>query len=232
MKYRQTSKFPRLVGGIGFYSVIAICLMVLGGVTWFAVSRYNGVEEKPNHSSYNSGINSDITPSDDPNEDVSSDESIITENSTENVPYEETPEEKKEPVTFVAPVRGNILKGFSETELQYSNTYGDMRLHTGIDMECEAGSDVKAASSGTVKTIGEDTNLGKYVEIEHIDGIVIKYCGFDTVSVSEGEKVSTGMVIGKSGNIPSECADKSHIHIEALKNGKKLSPVEIFAKVN
>ena len=236
MKYYETQKFPKAVGKAGFLSIIAICLLALGGISWFAVAKYNSVKEKSQSenksldSSYEEEIVPEFNEEADYNEesDFNEENSIITENSTENVPYEQETT-KPEEVTFVSPVNGNVSKGFSLTQLQFSKTYNDMRLHTGIDMLCKKGSDVKSASKGTVSKIGQDAQLGKYIEIKHSDSITIIYYGFDTVSVSEGDTVSTGMLLGKSGEIPSECSDEPHIHIEAFKNDKKVSPIEIFA---
>ena len=76
--------------------------------------------------------------------------------------------------------------------------------------------------------ISENTELGKCVTIDHSNGIVIKYCGFDTLAVAKGEGVTTGRVIGTVGTVTSECADESHIHIEAQKDNKSVSPLKIL----
>ena len=53
MKYTSTSRFPRFIGGTGFYAIIALCLLGLGAASWFAVSRYNKMENSSNpQSSY------------------------------------------------------------------------------------------------------------------------------------------------------------------------------------
>ena len=42
----------------------------------------------------------------------------------------------------------------------------------------------------------------------------------------ENDKITTSDVIGTSGEIPCECADKPHIHIEVYVDGKITSPLE------
>lgn len=227
MKYYETSKFPKFVGSAGFFSIIAICLIALGAVSWFAVSRFNSKIEEPQSSVESpssepqSSVN-DVTEST-PSQITEDTSSIITENSVEDVPYQK-PETKEQ--SFIAPVEGNILKDYNASALQYSKTYGDMRIHTGTDILCKAGGEVKSAGNGTVTALEESATLGKCLVIDHGNGITVKYCGFDTVAVNETENVTTGMVIGTVGTVPSECADESHIHIEVKKDGKTVPPLK------
>lgn len=230
MKYYETSKFPKAVGSAGFYSIIAICLVAIGAITWFAVSRYNKASNPPEVPPSSSQVTEPPveTPTEDPptleplDEPTTEPPVIETENPAEDIPYEEpTPQ-----IAFSLPA-GKQSKGYSDTELQYSATYGDMRLHTGVDIIYSLGSEVKATASGTVKECAEDFLLGKCIVIEHNNGITAKYCGFDTLAVSDGEEISVGRVLGTVGTIPSECADESHIHIEVKKDSKTVSPTEI-----
>ena len=235
MKYYETSKFPKTVGSVGFFSIIAVCLVAIGAITWFAVSRYNKAQEKPEMSPSSQvsepptvtpleedeslGESSANTPLAEPQE---NEPTVEAEASADEVPYEDT----QSAVSFSLP-QGKQLKGYSDTELQYSATYGDMRLHTGVDILAALGSEVKSTASGKVKEIAEDSLWGKCVVVEHSNGITAKYCGFDTLAVSEGEEIAVGRVLGTVGTIPSECADDSHIHIEIKKDGKTVSPSEV-----
>ena len=124
------------------------------------------------------------------------------------------------------PIEGNISKGYSDSALQYSATYGDMRLHTGVDILCDSGSDIKSVSSGTVKSVTDDAKYGKVITVEYADNITVKYCGMGSVNVKDGDSVTAGTVIGTSGEIPCECADNPHIHIEVTRDGNAVSPLE------
>lgn len=232
MKYYETSKFPKAVGSVGFYSIIAVCIVAIGAISWFAVSRYNKASQK---GSPNPQI-SESTPSDTKNSvpdtenkepesppAVAPNESAEAQTYEQSVPFEES-------VTYSLPITagGKFLKDYSDTTLQYSATYGDMRLHKGLDIAAPLGSEIKAVSSGTVLEISDDALLGKCVTVEHAGSVTVKYCGFDTLAVSDGESVLAGRVLGTLGTVPSECADDSHIHIEIKKDGKPISPSEIF----
>lgn len=233
MKYTNTSKFPKIVGSVGFYAIITLCLLGIGAASWFAVSRYNAMERSQGQVS--SGNNDAYTPpqssynsSTDIPEVVESEASAEVENEVSDVPYSEPTEitvPQKEKRSFILPTNGNVLKGYSDSALQYSATHGDMRLHTGVDIIAAEGTDIKAAGSGNVTVVENSANFGKTVVIDHGEGITVKYCGMASVNVKAGSKVSAGTVIGTLGTIPSECADQSHLHLEATVNGEVVSPL-------
>lgn len=234
MKYYKTSKFTKAITSTGFVTIVACALIAVGAISWFALSRDNTVKEKPSYnnsskSEYPNTNNSYNSEADVPQVEVEIEPPAAdVDDNVSNVPYDEaepiTPPEPEKP-TFVLPITGNISKGFSDTALQYSATYGDMRLHTGVDILCEKGSNIKSAGSGTVKSVVDDTNYGKIITVEHNGGITIKYCGMGSVNVKENDKVAAGDVIGTSGEIPCECADNPHIHIEVTVDGNITSPL-------
>ncbi len=240
MKYYKTSRFARTVGGLGFYAVIVCCLLAIGAAGWFAVSKYNGFSEResekdntpPTYSapedSYNSSETAPVEskPSKETAENVSS---VPYEENAEAQVQQEVPEEPKAPErSFVMPIAGNVTKGYSDIALQYSETFGDMRIHAAVDIAADKGAEVVAAGAGTVTAIADDVGLGKTVTIDHGDGITAKYCGFESCFVNEGDAVSAGNPIGEVGTIPAECADAPHIHIEVLKDGETVSPLTAF----
>lgn len=233
MKYYKQKNFSKAIGSTGFIAMIACVLIAVGAISWFALSRKNNTTTTPstNNSSSQEYNNNDVTYNNSTAENPNIEqEEIVTDvnENVSNIPYSEedtsevTIEEKAD---FILPVTGNISKGYSDTALQYSATYGDMRMHSGIDILCDNGSDIKSASSGTVKSVVDDATLGKVITIEHTDEITVKYCGMGSINVKEGDKVVTGDVIGTSGEIPSECADNPHIHIEVICGGKTTSPL-------
>ncbi len=78
--------------------------------------------------------------------------------------------------------------------------------HNGVDFRAAIGTRVKAALSGTVTATG-DTDLvcpgasyGKWVLIRHANGLSTLYAHLSLIRVSPGQSVSTGEVIGYSGN--------------------------------
>ncbi len=231
MKYYKTSKFTKAITSTGFVTITACALIAVGAIAWFALARNDAITETPSDNSssqqeYPETDNSYNSVVEIP--DTSEEQVTDVDDDVSDVPYNEdeptTPPEPEKP-TFVLPITGNISKGYSDSALQYSATYGDMRLHTGVDILCENGSNIKSAGSGTVKSIVEDSSYGRIITIEHTGGITVKYCGFGSVNVKENDKVAVGDVIGTSGEIPCECADNPHIHIEVTVDGNSTSPL-------
>jgi murein DD-endopeptidase MepM/ murein hydrolase activator NlpD len=223
--YNYKSKSP--FSTKGFYLAVAISLLAIGGAIW-SVWTSLGNE----------------TAQTDPSSDISY-YTPITENSSEtevqgdaSEPYEapsssvDVPsKEEPSPVatSFAMPLKGDIAKSFSDSELKFSNTYKDMRYHEGIDINCDKGSSVKACGSGTVVAVINDSLLGVYIEIDHGNGIVSRYSGLNkNVLVGEGDTVKLGEKIGITDIVPSECVDAPHLHFELFKDSKAVDPLSII----
>lgn len=225
MKFTET-KFAKFLSGKGFYLVLAGCFVALGVAAYTAYDSMAPDTASSEESSY-------IEESTPPSSEV--------EAEPEEIPYEpeissqEQSIDTSEPYpvanSFIYPLSGNIIKGFSSEELVFSNTMGDMRLHIGLDIAAAAGSEVVSCGNGVVKTVGKDDLLGVFIEIDHGNGRTARYCGLaDALSVLEGDTVTTGSPIGIVAEVPSECMDESHLHLEFFENGKPIDPVSIMEK--
>ena len=146
---------------------------------------------------------------------------------------EKTPETEKteEPLPkFIAPVKGEILKGASLDTPVFSLTMEDFRIHTGVDIYCDAGADVAAAAKGTVKNVWQDPMMGSCISIEHAGGAVSTYMGLcDTVpeGIAVGKTVEAGQIIATAADTALlEIAEESHLHFELSVNGKTVDPCD------
>ena len=72
-----------------------------------------------------------------------------------------------------------VLAPFSDGELVKSETTGTWQTHNGVDLACEAGSDVYAIDIGTVSSVCNDALWGYTVTINHDNGVTSRYCGLD-----------------------------------------------------
>ena len=133
---------------------------------------------------------------------------------------------------FVYPVVGEVIKKFSTSELQYSVTFNDMRLHIGIDIKAPSGSEVKSAGDGKILEVKNDANLGYMVKIDHGNGMVAIYAGLEKkVSVKKNDVVLAGATIGKLGTVNNECLDAPHLHLEFYENEKAVNPLDYLSYV-
>ena len=102
---------------------------------------------------------------------------------------------------------------------------GEGQLHRGVDIAVPTGTNVYATHDGTVTQAAYDSHYGNYVVLE-LDGYTTKYAHMETVSVSTGQTVEKGTIIGTTGNTGSSTG--SHLHIECLYNGEYYNPLFYF----
>lgn len=88
--------------------------------------------------------------------------------------------------------------------------------HTGIDFRATIGTPIMASASGIISGVG-DTDLvkgcysyGRWVLINHNDGLSTLYAHLSLISVTIGQEVKTGEVIGYSGS--TGYATGPHLH--------------------
>lgn len=225
-------KINGFLSGKGFYLVLAASMLAVGVASFIAFVEYNDIKDPVLE------LSSDISSEDVSKEESSSDilagtdtkepygsesmDSSAQESSAEEIPLDVIADR------FISP-DGEVIKGFSLEELKYSATYNDMRIHTALDIKAERDSSVLSMGKGIVTAITTDSELGVVVEIDHGKGVIAYYCGLnEDLSVSEGMPVAEGAEIGRLGEIPGECADESHLHLEVFKDGKPTDPTELF----
>lgn len=102
---------------------------------------------------------------------------------------------------------------------------GNEELHRGVDIAVPTGTTVYAAHDGTVTAAAYDSHYGNYVAVEK-DGYTTKYAHMDSLSVSAGQQITKGTVIGTTGNTGSSTG--SRLHIECLYNGEYYNPLFYF----
>ena len=99
---------------------------------------------------------------------------------------------------------------------------GQPRLHRGVDVAMAYGADVHAAAAGTVSFAGNRGTYGNLVVIDHADGRQTRYAHLSGVSVSAGEQVEAGQVIGQAGR--SGRTTGTHLHFEVIADGHAVDP--------
>lgn len=234
MKYKNKTrdKFIKFLNGKAFYVVLCICFMGVGVAAWSGVQSLKAVDElrkpSPNITENQSPTTEDTTSETEPEVPENKEENKGTETKKPPKNQDEKAEETgAEAEFFVSPVVGKILKDYSDTELQFSMTYGDMRLHKGIDIAAAVGTPVTAAGNGKVTAVENDAFYGTVVEIDHGNGIIVRYSGLNaTPTVKVGDIVDSSVQIGTVDVVPCESVEERHLHLEFLLNGKHQSPLK------
>ena len=132
-----------------------------------------------------------------------------------------------------APLAGETVAEYAMECLSYNQTTRDWRVHNGVDIAAEAGTQVLAAADGTVYTVYEDEAMGMTVVIRHQDGYVTRYASLDAeVSVKPGEDVKLGQAIGCVGQTAlMETALGDHLHFAVTCNDEPMDP-QAFLEMN
>jgi murein DD-endopeptidase MepM/ murein hydrolase activator NlpD len=155
--------------------------------------------------------------------------------STKSTAKKTTKKVVREAFRIAYPVKGEVVKKYDNKELQLAKAMAQWETHEGIDLACELGSEVKAASGG--KVVDVITNDEKATENEKNGfgiGIVIDHGGsyrtvysnlaLESLKVKKGDNVKAGQVIGYVGDTSMREASSiegSHLHFALLKKSGK-----------
>ncbi|MGL5717485.1 MAG: M23 family metallopeptidase [Paraclostridium sp.] len=100
------------------------------------------------------------------------------------------------------------------------------KLHKGIDIPANTGSDIVATDDGMVTFSGVQNGYGNVIEIQHFGGKSSKYAHNDENIVNVGDVVSKGQTIAKIGS--TGMSTGPHVHFEVLFNGEVKNPIDMI----
>lgn len=125
-------------------------------------------------------------------------------------------------------INGMYITDWFDTDVRSSRYIGRGGRHKGIDLDLAMGDPLHAVWGGTVAFAGTAKGYGKVVYINHGNGWQTRYAHMDTISVSRGQTVQAGQLIGAGGNsgrsVSSGGGDGSHLHFEVRHNDVPLNP--------
>lgn len=241
----MTNKLRTMLGGAGFYAVLFLCLAAVGTGAYFLLFRTNAptpaIDPVPSAAADPvpvpavkpepaSPVVEAVKPTPLPQDPDPAPVAPVPEKEEEPVvpTIDPTPVEAVEPSLIVSPLSGQVVAAFSADSLAYNPTLDDWRTHDGVDIAAAPGTNVLAASAGTVLSVGEDDLLGATVTLGHAGGYVTTYANLQAVpTVSEGDKVSAGQIIGAVGETAiSETASGPHLHFSVSRDGELIDPDE------
>ncbi len=107
-----------------------------------------------------------------------------------------------------------ITQFFGNTPFAATGAYNG-KGHNGIDLAASIGTPVHAALVGVVEGTGDTDvrgcySFGKWVFIKHANGLSTIYAHLSEIDVAEGQSVSTGQLLGYSGE--TGYATGPHLH--------------------
>ncbi|HYF22421.1 MAG TPA: M23 family metallopeptidase [Caulobacteraceae bacterium] len=131
-------------------------------------------------------------------------------------------------VLFGSPVRGFPINSFFG--LRKLPKEPKPRPHEGVDYAAPAGQPVLAAAEGEVLRAGTSPTYGRYVEVEHPNGVTSFYAHLSRTAANArpGEEIDGGEVLGFVGSTGRSTGP--HLHFEIRKEGRQLNPVKFLGK--
>lgn len=115
---------------------------------------------------------------------------------------------------LIWPTEGRLLRRFANRSDE---------KYTGIDIAVPKGTEVRAANEGKVVYAGSTIpSYGNMVIVSHSGNVATCYAQLDRILVREGQSVSRGQVVGRSGD--SGRGNEAFLHFEVRRNGEAVNP--------
>lgn len=116
----------------------------------------------------------------------------------------------------VLPVSGTITSRFGESSSIRSST------HTGLDIACSKGTDIKVVADGTVTFAAYNGSYGYLVKVDHGNNVETWYAHCSLITASVGDEVEVGDKIAEVGSTGNSTGP--HLHLEIRINGVAVNP--------
>ncbi len=122
-----------------------------------------------------------------------------------------------------------ITQVFGDTAFSRTTNAYNGKGHNGVDFAASIGTPVKAALSGVIKGTGNTDNacpgasFGQWIFIEHGNGLSTIYAHLSLIKVSAGQRVTTGDIIGYSGNTGFSTGPHLHFGVYATQGVRIMS---------
>lgn len=117
---------------------------------------------------------------------------------------------------------------------RYHPITGVWETHTGTDIPASGGTPIQCAKDGVVSTVVPESagsSYGNYVIIYHGNGYATLYAHMQSLAtVSVGESVSAGQVIGYVGTTGSSTGN--HLHFELRINGDRANALDLYPNLS
>ena len=128
--------------------------------------------------------------------------------------------------TLVWPVLGEVLINFSMEKSVYFATLDQYKYSPAMVVEATEGGQVVAATEAVIAEVYKDNEVGNVVKMDLGDGYTLMYGQLQDVSVTPGQYVTTGQLIGTAG-APTRyySVEGCNVYVKLTKNGEPINPM-------
>lgn len=129
-------------------------------------------------------------------------------------------------IAFAAPIQGySVNSRFGPRRLSFERS---ARMHEGLDYAAPSGTPILAAAQGRVIRTGVSSSYGRFVEIQHANGVTSFYAHMSRADASEGDMVAAGDPIGLVGSTGRSTG--AHLHFEIRRDGQQINPENFLGR--
>ena len=156
------------------------------------------------------------------------------EKSTAKAPQEtQAPVSPADSLTFsrddnvMWPVEGEVIMEYSMDKTIYFKTLDSYKCNPAIIIQAEPGTKVIAGVKGYVENVGQDSEIGNYVELNIGSGFKITYGQIDAINVTKGSVIEQGETLGIVA-APSTYYTKegANVYMKMTKDGEPVNPID------
>ena len=122
----------------------------------------------------------------------------------------------------VTPVTGRITSRYGSISSVRSGA------HTGTDIACATGTNIKVVADGTVTFSQRNGSYGNLIKVDHGNGVETWYAHCSKLYATVGQQVKAGDVIAAVGSTGNSTGP--HLHLEIRVNGKTINPQKYLYK--
>jgi len=227
--YRVIKKVKELEISKTWYIITALFVLTITATVFFVFQNQDDskVGEEPTVNQIQ------VLPVDKEENNQVSEASAVVKKDPE--PTETQPNKKEEVSAALSiPEAQNVLMrwpGHGELITVYgfvhSETFNDIRFHSGIDIALPPGYEVRSALPGTVISISSSPLWGYEVVIKHGEKLETRYKGIKPLKEEAGYAVAKGDIIGQvMASPPYEAKMNPHLHFEVYEYGKSVDPMK------
>ena len=132
--------------------------------------------------------------------------------------------------TFAFPIEGSStqqITAFFNADIKDPTTK-KTKLHTGIDIKAAIGTPIVATANGKVTLAKNQDAWGNLIKIQHLNNYETWYAHLKAFTVSTGQSVKKGDVIGYVGMTGKSSGP--HLHYELKYHKKSINPLKYLEK--
>lgn len=127
------------------------------------------------------------------------------------------------------PVPGNVVLNYSMDKTIYFSTLSQYKYNPAIVISANEGDTVSACAAGKVTAIGKNEEIGNFLEMDLGNGYEMILGQLQEISVSEGEILERGQVVGKVA-APTKyySLEGTNVYLKITKSDIPLNPMSML----